>query len=96
MTGEELGLILGSVVCSLEGASGEIDTAVGLITATDGKSIVSEADAEADVPSSTRLTIRELGELIGNALSELESALTEVDAAMGLLRSIEGAAITSG
>ena len=95
MTGEELGRILGDAISELQSASMEIEETVDTLLEIDGKAILlDEADSEAE-PDQPYLTIGELGELIGNALSELESVTMVIESASSLLQSIDGNARTA-
>ena len=95
MTGEELGRILGDAISELQSASMEIEETVDALLEIDGKAILlDEADSEAE-PDQPYLTIGELGELIGNALSELESVTMVIGSASSLLQSIDGNALTA-
>ena len=95
MTGEELGRILGDAISELQSASMEIEETVDALLEIDGKAILlDEADSEAE-PDQPYLTIGELGELIGNALSELESVTMVIESASSLLQSIDGSALAA-
>lgn len=95
MTGEELGRILGDAVNELQSASMEIEATVDSLLDIDGKAILlDEADDEIE-PDQPYLTIGELGELIGDALNELESVTMVIENASGLLQSIGGNALTA-
>ena len=95
MTGEELGRILGDAISELQSASMEIEETVDALLEIDGKAILlDEADSEAE-PDQPYLTIGELGELIGNALSELESVTMVIENAGSLLQSIDGSALAA-
>ena len=92
MTGEELGRILGDVISELQNASRELEETVDMLLDIDGKVILPEAangDVAADQPC---MTVGELGELIGDVLSLLESATSGVEGAGDMLRSIDGIA----
>ena len=96
MTGEELGKILGDVISELQNASMEIEETVDMLLDIDGKVILpkgGDADVAVDQP---RMTVGELGELIGGALNVLESAVAGIEGAGDTLRSIDGVAFTSG
>ena len=95
MTGEELGRILGDAISELQSASMEIEETVDALLEIDGKAILlDEADSEAE-PDQLYLTIGELGELIGNVLSELESVTMVIENAGSLLQSIDGSALAA-
>lgn len=95
MTGEELGRILEDAISELQSASMEIEETVDALLEIDGKAILlDEADSEAE-PDQPYLTIGELGELIGNALSELESVTMVIENAGSLLQSIDGSALAA-
>jgi len=96
MTGEDLGRILGDVISELQNASMEIEETVDMLLDVDGKVILPEGaddDVAADQP---RMTAGELGELIGDVLSVLESATAGIEGVGDTLRSIDGVAFTSG
>lgn len=95
MTVEELGRTLSDVIGELEGVSLGIDSTVGLLMEVDGKVIVQDEtdnDIEADQPY---MTIEALSALIGDALGELDSVITEIENARDLLQSIDGNALTT-
>lgn len=90
MMGEELGRLLGDVISELQSASMEIEGTVDMLLDIDGKVIVQAEADNADVIDQPHMTIDELGELIGNALGELESVVMEIEGARDLLQSIDG------
>ena len=95
MTGEELGRILGDAISELQSASMEIEETVDTLLDIDGKAILLDGADEEVEPDQPYLTIGELGELIGNALSELESVTMVIESASSLLQSIDGNALTA-
>ena len=96
MTGEELGRILGDVISELQNASIEIEETVDMLLDIDGKVILLEGANDDVVADQPRMTIRELGELIGDVLSVLESATMGIEGAGDALRSIGGVDFTAG
>ena len=90
MTGEELGRLLGDAIGELQSASMEIEGTVDMLLDIDGKAIVQAEADNADATDQPHMTIDELGELIGNALGELESVVMEIEGARDLLQSIDG------
>ena len=94
MTGEELGRLLGDVISELQSASMEIEDTVDMLLDIDGKAIVLAEMDNANVTDQPHMTIDELGELIGNALGELESVVMEIEGARDLLQSIDGSALS--
>lgn len=95
MTGEELGRILGDAISELQSASMEIEETVDSLLEIDGKAILLDEAGDEVEPDQPYLTVGELGELIGNALSELESVTMVIESASGLLQSIDGNALTA-
>ena len=95
MTGEELGRILGDAISELQSASMEIEETVDTLLEIDGKAILLDGADEEVEPDQPYLTIGELGELIGNALSELESVTMVIENAGSLLQSIDGSALAA-
>ena len=94
MTGEELGSLSGDVISELQSASMEIEDTVDMLLDIDGKAIVLAEVDDASVADQPHMTIDELGELIGNALGELESVVMEIEGARDLLQSIDGSALS--
>ena len=94
MTGEELGRLLGDAISELQSASMEIEGTVDMLLDIDGKVIVQAGTDNAYAADQPHMTIDELGELIGNALGELESVVMEIESARDLLQSIDGSAIS--
>ena len=95
MTGEEFGRILGDVISELQNASMGIEATVDMLLSIDGKVIVSNEDDDETTLEQPHMTIDELGELIGDGLSELESATMDIEGARDLLQSIDGSALTA-
>lgn len=93
MTGEEHGSLLGDVISELQSASREIEDTVDMLLDIDGKAIVLAEVDDANVADQPHMTIDELGELIGNALGELESVVIGIEGARDLLQSIDGSAL---
>lgn len=94
MTGEELGRLLGDAISELQSASMEIEGTVDMLLDIDGKVIVQAGTDNADAADQPHMTVDELGELLGNALGELESIVMEIEGAWDLLQSIDGNAIS--
>ena len=95
MTGKELGTILGDAIAELQNASMEIEETVGMLLSIDGMAIVpngAEDDVEENQP---RMTVEELGELLGDVLSVLETATAGVEGVGDMLRSIDGVTFAS-
>jgi len=94
MAGNELGVILGDAISELQNASTEIEEIVGALFEVDGKTILLSADedAEAEQPY---MSAKELGALITNALSELETVVASIESANDLLRSADGIVFSS-
>ena len=95
MTGEELGRILGDAISELQNASMEIDGTVDMLLSIDGKVIVSDEDDDETPLDQPYMTIDELGELIGDALSELESVTMDIENARDSLQSIDGSTLAT-
>lgn len=95
MTGEELGTILGDVVSVLENVSMDTEEIVSELLDINGRTILldgADGDGESNQPC---MTIDELGELLGNAVSELETIVMEIENAMDQLQSIDGKTLTA-
>ena len=87
--------ILGDAISELQNASMEIDGTVDMLLSIDGKVIVSDEDDDETPLDQPYMTIDELGELIGDALSELESVTMDIENARDSLQSIDGSTLAT-